>query len=343
MLTRLYQWFESRVHATAPPDKGAPPAGLAAFYWHFIGEHKALFGAILVTGLGVAVVDSLIPVFIGKLVGLMAASDRAATLAAALPMLAVMALTILIGKPFMSFIDLLARNNAIVPGVTSRIRWLSHWHVVRQSWSFFQNDFAGRIANRVMQTANAVRESVVSSIRAVWYIAMYGSSALVLMALADPRLAAPTVAWFIGYIFFLRFFVPRMRSFGKASAEAHSQLMGRVVDSYSNILTVKLFARARDEDEYVRDAVDEHRQAMSAHLADHERPAPGVYGRGRRRAMGARRDRCRHRRDGAAARLADREYGRLGVVGSDRHLREPRFGAGRHADDRGAASAHRQT
>ena len=98
----------------------------------------------------------------------------------------------LIGRPLALLADSLVRNNAVVPGVTSLIRWQSHWHVVRQSWPFFQNDFAGRIANRVMQTGNALRESVVSSIRAVWYIGIYGFSALVLMAIADWRLAMPT-------------------------------------------------------------------------------------------------------------------------------------------------------
>ena len=109
-------------------------------------------------------------------------------------MLVGMAALVLIGRPLTLLADSLVRNNAVVPGVTSLIRWQSHWHVVRQSWPFFQNDFAGRIANRVMQTSNALRESVVSSIRAIWYIAIYGLSALVLMALADWRLAIPTVA-----------------------------------------------------------------------------------------------------------------------------------------------------
>ena len=266
MFTRLYQWFESRVDATAPPDRGAPPAGLAAFYWHFIGAHRGLFAALLATGLAVAIVDSMIPVFIGKLVGMMAADDRAQALRDNGSLLAIMALVLAIARPIVNFVDLLVRTNAIVPGVTSRIRWLSHWHVVRQSWSFFQNDFAGRIANRVMQTANAVRESVVSSIRAIWYIAMYGISALVLMMQADLYLALPTLLWFTGYVFFLRHYVPRLREFGKLSAEAHSQLVGRVVDSYTNILTVKLFARADDEDAYVRDAIDDHRGAMAAHM-----------------------------------------------------------------------------
>ena len=131
----------------------------------------------------------------------MQASDRAAAFSAAVPVLVGMALVVLIGRPLTLLADSLMRNNAVVPGVTSLIRWQSHWHVVRRSWPFFQNDFAGRIANRVMQTSNALRESVVSSIRAVWYIVIYGVSALVLMALADLRLAIPTVLWFAGASF----------------------------------------------------------------------------------------------------------------------------------------------
>src|SRR5207247_1705054 len=152
----------------------------------------------------------------------------------ATPMLVTMAAIVLIGRPLTLFADSLVRNNAVVPGVTSLIRWQSHWHVVRQSWPFFQNDFAGRIANRVMQTSNALRESVVSSIRAIWYIGIYGVSALVLMAFADWRLAVPTALWFAGYAFFLRYFVPRMRDLAKTSSEVRSMVMGRVVDSYTN-------------------------------------------------------------------------------------------------------------
>ena len=100
----------------------------------------------------------------------------------------------------------------LIPGATCLIRWQSHWHVVRQSWPFFQNDFAGRIANRVMQTAHALRDSVMASIRAVWYIGAYGVIACTLMAIADWRLGLPT----LGLVRRLRrrcsgYFVPRMR------------------------------------------------------------------------------------------------------------------------------------
>ena len=261
----MFAFFETRIRPTARPGT-APPAGLLAFYWHYVRQTKGLFGAMFATGLMVALIDTLIPVFIGRLVRLMEASDRPAALAEAMPMLIGMALLILIGRPLALMMDSLVRNNAVVPGVTSLIRWQSHWHVVRQSWPFFQNDFAGRIANRVMQTSNALRDCVVSSIRAVWYILVYGLSALLLMSLADWRLAIPTVLWFAGYVFFLRHFVPKMRDLAKTSSELRSLVMGRVVDSYTNILTVKLFARAKDEDHYVREVIDEHTVAIQAHM-----------------------------------------------------------------------------
>jgi ATP-binding cassette subfamily B multidrug efflux pump len=261
----MFAFFESRIRPTAQPGT-APPQSLLAFYWHYVRQTKGLFGAMFVTGLVVALIDTLIPVFIGRLVRLMESTDRAAALAEQMPLLIGMALLVLIGRPAALLMDSLVRNNAVVPGVTSLIRWQSHWHVVRQSWPFFQNDFAGRIANRVMQTSNAVRECVVSSIRAVWYIVIYGLSALVLMSTADWRLAIPTALWFAGYIFFLRHFVPRMRDLAKSSSELRSMVMGRVVDSYTNILTVKLFARARDEDNYVREVIDEHTGAIARHM-----------------------------------------------------------------------------
>jgi ATP-binding cassette subfamily B multidrug efflux pump len=256
-------FFELR--PTALPV-GPPPTGLLAFYWHFVRQTRGLYLALFGTGLAVALIDTVIPLFIGRLVRLMEASDRAAAVQGALPMLLGMSALVLFGRPAVLLADSLVRNNIVVPGVTSLIRWQSHWHVVRQSWPFFQNDFAGRIANRVMQTSNAVRECVVSSIRAVWYIVAYGLSSLVLMGSSDWRLALPTALWFFGYIVFLRHFVPQMRDLSKTSSELRSKVMGRVVDSYTNILTVKLFARARDEDVYVREVIDEHTDAISAHM-----------------------------------------------------------------------------
>ena len=261
----MFAFFEQRVRPTIAPKKSPPPE-LLAFYWHFISQTKGLYAALFATGLAVALIDTLIPVFIGRLVEVMEATARVAALRDATSMLFGMALLVLIAKPLAILIDSLVRHNAVVPGVTSMIRWQSHWHVIRQSWSLFQNDFAGRMANRVMHMGDAVRECVVSSIHAIWYIGVYGASSLWLMSKADWRLAIPTMLWFIAYVFFLRYFVPRMRDLARSSSERRSAVMGRVVDSYSNILTVKLFSRASDEDAYVREAIEHHTMAIAAHM-----------------------------------------------------------------------------
>jgi len=221
---------------------------------------------MFVASLAVAALDTVVPLFIGRLVSLMEATDRAAALREQLPMLVVMVALVLLVRPLVLLADIAIRHMVLIPGATSLIRWQGHWHVIRQSWPFFQNDFAGRIANRVMQTPPALRESVMSSIRAVWYIGAYGVMAYALMALADWRLGLPALAWFAGYIALLWFFVPRMRDLARASSSVRSLVMARVVDSYTNILTVKLFARMADEDSYVRESIDEHQAAMARHM-----------------------------------------------------------------------------
>ncbi len=265
----MFSFFESRVGDIAAPAAASslgPPPGLLAFYWHFMRQTRGLYLAMLATGLGVALIDTLMPVFIGRIVGLMASSDPARSLGAQAPVLLGIALMLLIGRPLMILLDSMVRNNAVIPGVTTLVRWQSHWHVVRQGSPFFQNDFAGRLANRVMNTGHALRESVVSAVRAIWYIVVYGISALAMMLTFDWRLALPMLFWLAGFVFFLRLFVPRMRDLSRSSSEARSMVMGRVVDSYTNIMTVKLFARARDEDAYVREAMDAHRARLAAHM-----------------------------------------------------------------------------
>ncbi len=267
----LFSYFESRVpNATgAPPaavERDGPPPGLLPFYLHFVRQSPRLYVAMFVFGATVALLDTVIPLFIGRLVGLMTTPDPRAAVLAQAPLLLAMAALVLIARPLAILADSMVRNNAVIPGVTTLIRWQSHWHVIRQSWNFFQNDFAGRIANRVMNTSNSLRESVVSSIRAVWYIVVYGITALLLVSSADWRLATPIVLWIVAFVFFLRYFVPRMRDLSRLSSEARSLVMGRVVDSYTNFPTVKLFARAADEDSYVREAMVEHRERIAAHM-----------------------------------------------------------------------------
>ena len=254
----MFARFERLLKTTTAPESGTPPSGLAAFYWHFARQAKPLFAALFVAGFCVALLDTAVPIFVGRIVTLVTSTDPKTLFAQNWHLLLGMALLLLFVRPAAFASQNLLANQAIAANMSNRIRWQNHWHVVRQSWAFFQNDFAGRIATRVMQTGPAIRESIVASITSVWYILVYGTSAGLLLAHADPWLAIPIAIWFAGYIGMLRFFVPRMRDRSKTMSEARSMLTGRIVDTYTNILIVKLFARARQEDAYVREALDEH-------------------------------------------------------------------------------------
>ncbi len=254
----MFRIFEKSLAPTAIPGNAEPPPGLVAFYWYFARQAKGPFIALFAAGFAVALIDVMIPVFIGKVVTLVSNTTPEELLASSWPVLLAMALVLLVLRPAAYTIQQLVMNQAIAANVANRIRWQNHWHVARQSWAFFQNDFAGRIATRVMQTGPAIRESLVSLLTAVWFIIIYGTSSLILLATADRWLAVPVLLWFGGYLVMLRIFVPRMRDKSKVMSEARSLLTGRIVDTYTNIVTVKLFARARDEDAYVREAVDHH-------------------------------------------------------------------------------------
>jgi ATP-binding cassette subfamily B multidrug efflux pump len=254
----MFSVFEQLLKPTDTPERNEPPADFLAFFWHFAAQAKGLCAALFAAGLVVALLDSTIPVFMGRIVTLITASPPGELFTKFWPHLLGMAMVLLVARPLALATQNLIANQAISANVSNRIRWQNHWYVMRQSWAFFQNDFAGRIANRVMQTGPAIRETLVALLTSVWYIMVYGTTALILLASADPVLALPVALWFAAYLALLRILVPRMRDRSKDVSEGRSLLTGRIVDSYTNILTVKLFARAREEDAYVRDAIDEH-------------------------------------------------------------------------------------
>src|SRR5258708_15530718 len=254
----MFALFETLLRPTDPPEHPEPPAGLLAFFWHFARQAKWLFVALLVIEMLQALTDSAVPWFMGRIVTLVTTVPPDRFLAVTWPVLTAMGLVVLVARPIVALTRYLIVNQAIAAPFTGLIRWQAHWHVVRQSWAFSQNDFAGRISNRVMQTGAAVRSTLTASVTALWYILVYGATAVGMMASADLRLATPILTWFAGYVALLGFFVPRMRERSNVSSDARSALMGRIVDSYTNILTVKLFARPHDEDQYVRDAIERH-------------------------------------------------------------------------------------
>jgi len=265
----MLRFFERLLEPTGPPPDAPPPVlgdrqALIGFYWHFVRQIPGPIAALFVTGFCVAIVDALIPVSIGRIVALVTSTEPDAIWREAGGQLSLMAALFLVFRPAAHFAQLVVANLILVPGLTNLVRWQNHWHVVRQGWTFFQNDFAGRIAARVMQTGPALRESVVLSVAGIWYILVYGTIAILLLSTADWRLALPIICWFVLYGWVLSRFLPQMRERSRAMSEMRSVLTGKIVDSYTNILTVKLFARARDEDAFVRDAVDEHTETWRA-------------------------------------------------------------------------------
>ncbi|MFC0409725.1 ABC transporter ATP-binding protein [Roseomonas elaeocarpi] len=265
----MFRFFESLVNPSAAPGEKAsrflgvpvpdtpPPHSLLGFYWHYARQAKFIFILLFVLGMWVALLDATIPIFIGRVVALLGTHAPENLLHDAWMPLLGMAAVLLILRPASILLQNLVVQQCIVPNVTGMVRWQAHWHVVRQGWSFFQEDFSGRIATRVMQAGPALRESVVSGVNAVWYILVYASGAVLWLATADWRLALPVLLWFCFYAALLRILVPRLRERARKASEARSLLTGRVVDSYTNILTVKLFARAADEDQFVGEGLDQ--------------------------------------------------------------------------------------
>lgn len=261
----MFKFFASRIIGTARTNDKTPPKEVLPFYWHYLQQHWPWYLGLFTTMMFVALLDLAVPISIGYVTALLESEQPRQLLSTQWPLYLSLLTLVLLVRPIFQMLDLGIRLNIAVPGTTALIRWQTHWHVVRQSWPFFQNDFAGRIANRIMQTGNAIRESMLSTLRAGMYICVYGTSALVVMSWSDWRLAVPMAIWAVGYVGFLKLFIPRLLSLSKKASETRSNVVARVVDSYTNILTVKLFSRAIDEDNYVREAMDANQEAVSAH------------------------------------------------------------------------------
>jgi ATP-binding cassette subfamily B multidrug efflux pump len=251
----MLAFFEKLVDpfpATVPPK---PPCELSAFLWHYakpIWPHLLLASvtAALFAALEVALFG-----FLGNLVDFFANAERETFWSDHLWWLIGVSIVVLIVLPAIDLLHELVVNQSIMGNFPMRIRWLAHRYVLRQSLSFFQDDFAGRVATKVMQTALAVRDVLALMSEVFVYVIVYLVSALVLFAQSDWRIMAPLAAWFVVYALTMRYFIPKLRVISKEQADARSEVTGRIVDSYTNIQTVKLFAHAAREETYAKDSM----------------------------------------------------------------------------------------
>ena len=254
---------------------------------------------------------------------------------------------VLVVRPVLHFVHEAIVNQAIVPQTTNMIRWRTHSYTLGHAVSYFQSDFAGRLANRITQAGPALREAAVEVIDRLWYVAIYAFTALGAFSTTSVWLALPTLGWIAGYTALIWYFVPRAQERSRNNADKRSVLVGRIVDSYTNILTVKLFARGAEERSAVRDAIAAHTRAFlhSLRLITGVNAAlqvlNSVYlvadGGHRRLALVARRDDAGRDRGGSCARAPALHHVGLGDAGRARGLREHRHHPGEHGNHRPAA------
>ncbi|MEF2071650.1 ABC transporter ATP-binding protein [Consotaella aegiceratis] len=251
----MFAFFERWVDAF--PEEGAdrPPAKLLPFAWHYARPVWPMLAVMAATSAVISVLEVSLFGFLGRIVDWLSAANRETFLQDEAWTLAAMAMVILVVLPGVSFLHSLVTFQSLAGNFPMRFRWTVHNWLLGQSLAFFQDEFAGRISQKLMQTALALRESIMKVVDILLYITVYFGGMLVLMASADWRLALPFVAWLVLYVAMLRYFVPRLGTVAAAQADARAAMTGRVVDAYTNISTVKLFAHTEREADHAKDSM----------------------------------------------------------------------------------------
>ena len=251
----MFDRFEKLIDPFREQPITAPPAGLFAFCWHYTRPIWPILVAVCLLGTAVAIFEVMVFSFLGDLVNWLATADRETFFADNAGRLVWMGVVILVIMPALSLAWELLFHQTLLGNYPMAIRWQVHRYLLRQSIGFYQNDFAGRIATKVMQTALAVREVVTRVLDVLVYVSVYFVSAVLLIGEANFRLALPLVLWFFAYLAVLVFFVPRLKKLSQVQADARSLMTGRVVDAYTNISTVKLFSHTDREEDYARSSM----------------------------------------------------------------------------------------
>jgi len=205
----------------------------------------------------VSVLEVLLFGFLGNLVDWLTNADKNSFLKNEGSNLFWMAVIIVVVLPLVSAIYSIVMHQTVLGNYPMRIRWLAHRYLLHQSFGFYQDEFAGRIATKVMQTALGVRETIMTVVDVIVYVGVYFIGALILMGSFNFWLMLPFLAWLALYTALLSYFLPQLRKVSALQADARSTMTGRVVDSYTNIMTVKLFAHAGHEEQYAKNSMED--------------------------------------------------------------------------------------
>jgi len=264
---QVFRFFENLVDPYKPyPESDAPPQKLLPFMMDYARPFHRLFIATAVMSVVVAAVEVGLIYYMGRIVDLLGTGTPQQVWAAYGTELILAAAFILLIRPVLQMLDVGLLNNAILPNFGTIVRWRAHKQVLRQSVGWFENDFAGRIANRIMQTPPAAGEAVFQVFDAITFAFAYLVGAVILLWGADIRLVIPMLFWFVLYAMLVRWTMKRVGPASKASSDARSEVTGRVVDSYTNIHSVKLFAHHDRELAYAKEAIENTRQTFAREM-----------------------------------------------------------------------------
>ena len=263
----MFRFFENLNDPYATYEaQDRPPTRLWPFVWSYLNGFKTLFLWSGVLSVLVAGIELWLIYYLGRLIDDLVVTGPADFWQVHAVELVLVTLFILFARPLIQALDTALLNNSIIPNVGTTVRWRAHRHVLRQSVSWFENDFAGRIANRIMQTPPAVGEATFQAFDAMAYAFAYFIGAVFLMSSTDARLMIPLVLWLGLYFWLVRWTIRRVTPASQAASDARSAITGRVVDSYTNIHAVKMFTHHEREELFAKEAIEEARRTFQVEM-----------------------------------------------------------------------------
>jgi ATP-binding cassette subfamily B protein/ATP-binding cassette subfamily B multidrug efflux pump len=259
---RLWQRFEGAVDPFQDTDREVLPASAWRFILYFARQATGPFALLLIVGGAAGAVDAALYWSVGWLIDLLDNSNPQTLFADHWPELAALLALLLVVRTVVMIASAVVEQQIVVPGFYSMVRWQAFRRVIEQPYDFYQNDFAGRIATKIMQGGEAVGDFIVNILQTMWSFLTFVVLAITILVSVDPMMGMVVALWFAGYASIVYFLLPEMRSAGRATADERSIFNGRLVDAFTNIMAVKLFDSGRREHAYVRDGLERFLRAV---------------------------------------------------------------------------------
>ena len=253
----ILSWFEARLKPFSVEHPSQPPNSLVAFCLHYVKDAKWQMFFLSLSTIILAISEVSLYAILGQLVGWLSDKNPEHFFTENLTVMIGFSLFILLFIPCMVFLHSALLHQIFMGNLPMRIRWMAHRYLLNQSWSFYQQEFSGRVATKVMQTALAVRDAILKIIDVLLFITVYLISTIILVATLDWHLSLPLIAWALAYFSVLSFFLPRLRKISMTQANSRSEMTGRIVDSYTNIQTLKLFSDSSVDAHYAKESMSE--------------------------------------------------------------------------------------